>query len=137
MDLDHMELGKSATAAPIFAGVALLLAAIGLYAVIAHAVSQRTQEIGVRIAIGASVRDIRALVFRDGMTPVALGIVAGLAASAASNRLLQSQLVGVSPFDPVTIAGALLVLTMVALIACGVPARRAIRVNPLIALRQE
>jgi ABC-type antimicrobial peptide transport system permease subunit len=137
MDLDHMELGKGAAAAPIFAGVALVLAAIGLYAVIAHAVSQRTQEIGVRIAIGATVRDIRALVFRDGMTPVALGIVAGLAASAASNRLLQSQLVGVSPFDPVTIGGALVVLTVVALTACGVPARRAVRVNPVVALRQE
>jgi putative ABC transport system permease protein len=137
MDLDHMELGKGAAAAPIFAGVALVLAAIGLYAVIAHAVSQRTQEIGVRIAIGATVRDIRALVFRDGLTPVALGIVAGLAASAASNRLLQSQLVGVSPFDPVTIAGALLVLTIIALMACGVPARRAVRVNPVDALRQE
>ncbi len=137
MDLDHMELGKGAAATPIFAGVALVLAAIGLYAVIAHAVSQRTQEIGVRIAIGATARDIRALVFRDGMTHVALGIVAGLAASAASNRLLQSQLVGVSPFDPVTIAGALVVLTIVALIACGVPARRAVRVNPVVALRQE
>jgi len=137
MDLDHMELGKGAAAAPIFAFVALVLAAIGLYAVITHSVSQRTQEIGVRIAIGAAARDIRALVFRDGMTPVALGIVAGLAASLASNRLLQSQLVGVSPFDPATIGGALLLLTVVALMACGVPARRAIRVNPVVALRQE
>jgi putative ABC transport system permease protein len=137
MDLDHMELGKGAAAAPTFAVVALVLAAIGLYAVIAHSVSQRTQEIGVRIAIGAAARDIRALVFRDGMTPVALGIVAGLAASLASNRLLQSQLVGVSPFDPATIIGALLLLTIVALMACGVPARRAIRVNPVVALRQE
>ena len=137
MDLDHMELGKGAAAAPIFAAVALLLAAIGLYAVIAHSVSQRTQEIGVRIAIGAAARDIGALVFRDGMTPVALGIVAGLAASLASNRLLQSQLVGVSPFDPATILGALLLLAAVALTACSVPARRAIRVNPVVALRQE
>ncbi|PYR23065.1 MAG: hypothetical protein DMF94_02520 [Acidobacteria bacterium] len=137
MDLDHMELGKGAAAAPTFAVVALVLAAIGLYAVIAHSVSQRTQEIGVRIAIGAAARDIRALVFRDGMTLVALGIVAGLAASLASNRLLQSQLVGVSPFDPVTIIGALLLLTIVALMACGVPARRAIRVNTVVALRQE
>ena len=137
MDLDHMELGKGAAAAPTFAVVALVLAAIGLYAVIAHSVSQRTQEIGVRIAIGAAARDSRALVFRDGMTLVALGIVAGLAASLASNRLLQSQLVGVSPFDPVTIIGALLLLTIVALMACGVPARRAIRVNPVVALRQE
>jgi putative ABC transport system permease protein len=137
MDLDHMELGKGAAAAPIFAGVALILAALGLYAVIAHAVSQRTHEIGVRIAIGAAASDIRALVFRDGMTPVALGIAGGLAASSASNRLLQSQLVGVSPFDPATIANALLLLIAVALMACGVPAGRAIRVNPAVALRQE
>jgi putative ABC transport system permease protein len=137
MDLDHMELGKGAAAAPIFAGVALILAALGLYAVIAHSVSQRTQEIGVRIAIGAAASDIRALVFRDGMTPVALGIAGGLAASLASNRLLQSQLVGVSPFDPATIANALLLLIVVALMACGVPAGRAIRVNPAVALRQE
>jgi len=137
MDLDHMELGKSAAAAPIFAGVALILAALGLYAVIAHSVSQRTQEIGVRIAIGAAASDIRALVFRDGMTPVAFGIAGGLAASFASNRLLQSQLVGVSPFDLATIANALLLLIVVALAACGVPAGRAIRVNPAVALRQE
>jgi putative ABC transport system permease protein len=71
------------------------------------------------------------------MTPVALGIAAGLAASVASNRLLQSQLVGVSPFDPATIANALLLLIAVALLACGVPAGRAIRVNPVVALRQE
>jgi len=132
-----MELGKGAAAAPIFAGVALILAALGLYAVIAHCVSQRTQEIGVRIAIGAAASDILALVFRDGMTPVALGIAGGLAASLASNRLLQSQLVGVSPFDPATIANALLLLIVVAVIACGVPAGRAIRVNPAVALRQE
>ena len=137
MDLDHMELGKGAAAAPIFAGIALLLAAVGLYAVIAHAVSQRTQEIGVRIAIGATARHVRALVFRDAMTPVALGVLAGLAASSASNRLLQSQLVGVSPFDPATIVSALLLLTLVAVTACGVPARRAIRVNPVVALRHD
>jgi ABC-type antimicrobial peptide transport system permease subunit len=137
MDLDHMELGKGAAVAPIFAGVALVLAAIGLYAVIANAASQRTQQIGVRIAIRATVRDIRALVFRDGMTPVALGIVTGLAASLASNRLLQSQLVAVSPFDPATMAAALTLLTIVALMACGVPARRAVRVNPVVALRQD
>jgi putative ABC transport system permease protein len=137
MDLDHMELGKGAVAAPIFAALALLLAAVGLYAVIAHSVSQRTQEIGLRIAIGAAARDIRALVFRDGMTPVALGVVGGSAASLASNRLLRSQLVGVSPFDPAVIIGALLLLVVFALLACGIPARRAIRLNPIEALRQE
>jgi putative ABC transport system permease protein len=108
-----------------------------VYAVIAYSVSQRTQKIGVRIAIGAAARDIRALVFRDGMTPVALGLVTGLAALLASNRLLQSQLVGVSPFDLPTIVSTLMLLTAVALMACGIPARRAIRVNPVVALRQE
>jgi hypothetical protein len=137
MDLDHMELGKGAGVAPIFAVVALLLATMGLYAVIAHSVSQRTQEIGVRIAIGAAAEDIRKLVFRDGLVPVAFGVFLGLAASLAANRVLQSQLVGVSPFDPITIAGALTVLLAVALVACGLPARRAMRVDPVVALRHE
>jgi predicted permease len=137
MDLDHMELGKGAGAAPVFAVVALLLATIGLYAVTAHAVGQRTQEIGVRIAIGAAARDIRKLVLRDGMAPVVSGVIVGLAASFATNRVLQSQLVGVSPFDPVTIAGALAVLLVIALMACALPARRAVRVDPVVAIRHE
>jgi len=137
MDTEHMELGKDAAVAPVFALMALLLAAIGLYAVIAHSVSQRTREIGVRMAIGAAGEDIRAMVLRDGMSPVALGMIFGLAASLAVNRILQSQLVGVSPYDPITLAAAAVVLILVALLACHMPARRAMKVDPAVALRHD
>lgn len=121
----------------IFAAIALLLAAIGLYAVIAHSVSQRTQEIGVRIAIGATPHDIRQLVLRQGMLPLGIGLAIGLAGSFAVNRLLQSQLVGTSPDDPITLAGASAVLLVAALLGCLIPARRAMRVDPVVALRHE
>jgi putative ABC transport system permease protein len=137
MDAKHSELGKNAAVAPAFALIALLLSAIGVYAVIAHAVSQRTKEIGVRIAIGAAPRDIRLLVFSEGMRPVALGLIAGLALSLGVNRILQSQLVGVSFYDPVTLATSPLALILVALLACQIPSRRAIAVDPAITLRQD
>ena len=137
MDRAHSEMGKYAAVAPIFAVMALLLAAIGLYAVIAHSVSQRTKEIGVRMAIGAAAGDIRRMILRDGMSPVAIGLILGLAASFAVNRILQSQLVGVSPHDLVTMAGAPEVLILVALLACQIPARRAMHVDPAVALRHE
>lgn len=137
MDPDHSELGKHAKVAPIFAGIALLLAAIGLSAVIAHAVTQRTKEIGVRMAIGAAAKDIGTMIRREGMGPVVMGMLLGLAASLAVNRVLQSQLVGVSPYDPLALAGAPVVLTLVALVACQLPARRAMRVDPAVALRHE
>jgi ABC-type antimicrobial peptide transport system permease subunit len=137
MDAEHSELGKYATVAPVFAFTALLLAATGLISVLAHSVSQRTKEIGIRMALGAAARDVRVMVMRDATVPVAIGIGIGLAASFAVNRLLQSQLVGVSPSDPATIAGAPMVLSLVALAACQIPVRRATRVDPVIALRQE
>ncbi len=137
MDIEHVEMGKHAAVAPIFALIARLLAAIGLYAVIVHSMSQRTKEIGVRMAIGAAGEDIRNMVLRDGMLPVAIGIILGLAASLAVNRILQSQLVGVSPYDPVTMTGAPVVLTLVARLACQIPARRAMNVDPAIALRHD
>ncbi len=137
MDIEHAEMGKHAAVAPIFAVMALLLAAIGLYAVIAHSVSQRTKEIGVRMAIGAAAEDIRRMVLRDGMSPVAIGMILGLAASLAVNRILQSQLVGVSPYDPVTMVAAPAVLILVALLACQIPARRAMNVDPTVALRHD
>jgi putative ABC transport system permease protein len=137
MDAQHSELGKYATVAPVFAAMALLLAATGLFAVIAHSVGQRTKEIGVRIAVGAMARDIGGLILREGMRPVADGLIAGVAISLAVNRLLQSQLVGVSPHDPLTLTGALALLIVVALLACRIPVRRAIRVDPVVALRHE
>ncbi len=120
-----------------FALVALFLAAIGLYAVIAHSVSRTTQEIGTRIAIGAMPRDIRLLVLRQGMLPVVMGLGLGLAASLAFNRLLQSQLFAVSFSDAVTYVVTSIVLIVVALSACLIPARRAMRIDPAAALRHD
>jgi putative ABC transport system permease protein len=137
MDRGHSEMGKYAAVAPFFSVMALLLAAVGLYAVIAHSVSQRTKEIGVRMAMGAVPRDVWKMVLREGMSPVAIGLVVGLASSFAVNRILQSQLVGVSPYDPVTLAGAPVVLMLVAFLACRIPARRATRIEAAIALRYE
>jgi ABC-type antimicrobial peptide transport system permease subunit len=137
MDAEHSELAKQAAVSPVFALIALLLAAIGLYAVISHSVSQRTKEIGVRMAIGAAAGDIRGMVLRDGILPVAIGMIVGLGASLAVNRILQSQLVGVSPYDPITMAGAPVVLILVALPACLIPARRAMNVDPAVALRHD
>jgi putative ABC transport system permease protein len=117
--------------------IALLLAAIGLDAVIAHSVSERTKEIGIRMALGGAAADIRRLIFREGMLPVAVGLILGLAASSGVNRLLRSQLVGVSPYDPVTLAATPLVLILVALLACQIPSRRATRVDPAVALRHD
>jgi putative ABC transport system permease protein len=137
MDLEHADLAKHAAIAPIFAVIALLLSAIGLVAVIAHSVSQRTREIGVRMAIGAAAGDIARMIMQEGMRPVAIGLVAGLLAAAGANRLLESQLVGVTPYDPLTMAAAPLILIAVALAGCRIPARRAMRVDPVVALRHE
>lgn len=121
----------------IFAVTALLLAAGGLYAVIAHSVSQRTQEIGIRMAIGATAGDIRRLVLMQGMLPLGIGLAIGLAGSLAVNRLLKSELIQISPADPVTLLVASLVLIIAALLGCLIPARRAMRVDPLVALRHD
>jgi predicted permease len=121
----------------IFAAVALLLASLGLYTVIAHSVSRRTQEIGVRLAVGATARDIGKLVFREGMLPLGMGLAAGLAASLAVNRVLKAALVQVSPSDPVTLIVASAVLILAAALGCWIPARRAMRVDPVTALRHE
>jgi hypothetical protein len=137
MDAEHSELGKYSKVAPVFAIVALLLAATGLVSVIAHSVAQRTREIGVRMAIGAAARDIRRLILGEGMRPVAVGLAAGMAAALAINRVLQSQLVGVSPYDPLVMLAAPALLVMVALLACASPVRRALRVDPAVALRHE
>jgi predicted permease len=121
----------------IFAAIALLLASMGLYAVIAYSVSQRTQEIGVRMAVGATARDILQLVFRQGMLPLGVGLIIGLAVSVAVNRVLTSELVQVSPVDPFTLVVASAVLIVSAAIGCWIPARRALRVDPVVALRSE
>jgi predicted permease len=137
MDLEHAELGKHAAVAPIFAILALLLGSVGLYAVIAHSVGQRTREIGVRMALGAEPRKIRRLILGEALTPVIAGLVIGLMASLGVNRVLQSQLVGVSPYDTATLSAALAILLSVAAFSCLLPVRRAVRVDPAVALRHD
>jgi ABC-type antimicrobial peptide transport system permease subunit len=116
---------------------ALLLASIGLYALVAHSVSQRTQEIGIRMAIGGTARDILPLVCRQGLTTLALGLSIGLAAALTMLPALKAVLIHVSPADPLTLLGAAGALSGAALLGCLIPARRAMRVDPLLALRQE
>ncbi|MCZ6916716.1 MAG: ABC transporter permease, partial [Gemmatimonadetes bacterium] len=125
------------TLASAFALVALALASVGLYAVISYSVAQRTAELGLRIALGAHHTSILRLVLRHGVTVAAAGIGIGLVASIAVTRAIRSLLVGVTPNDPVTFVGVSLLLAAVALLASYVPARRAARVDPLLALRSE
>jgi ABC-type antimicrobial peptide transport system permease subunit len=117
--------------------VALLLASVGIYAVIGYGIVQRTREIGIRVALGGTHQQVRNQIIRGGMRLTGAGLVIGVAAALVVARLMQSALFGVSPFSPVVYGGVCCVFGIVALGACWLPSRRAMRVDPVVALREE
>jgi putative ABC transport system permease protein len=121
----------------VFAGLALLLAAIGIYSVLSYSVRQRVPEIGVRLALGARMTDVLRMVVLEGMKPTLLGVGIGLAAALAMGRLVASLIFQVKPTDPTTFLAVAALLALIALLACVIPAYRASKVNPVVALRNE
>jgi putative ABC transport system permease protein len=119
----------------VFAGVGLVLVAVGVYSVMAYTVSQQVHEIGIRMALGAQRADVVRLIARTSLRLVVIGVVLGLLGSAAAMKVLASQLFGVSPRDPVTLAGVVAAMAIAAAAASYFPARRAMNVNPVVALR--
>jgi ABC-type antimicrobial peptide transport system permease subunit len=139
-DLVDEELGPRRTQADMlgaFAGLALLLAGLGIYAVISFAVTQRTQEIGIRMALGAQPANVVQMVLGEGVRTMLIGIAIGLISALALARTVAHMLYGIAPSDPLTFVAVPIILAAVGLLACWIPARRATRVDPLVALRYE
>jgi len=126
-----------ATLCGFFGGLAILLAAIGLYGVISYTVAQRTNEIGIRMALGAQPSGIVQLIIREVSVVIAIGVAAGIVLTLAGSKTASSLLFGLKPRDPVTIAAAVLILTAIGIAASAIPARRAARLDPMQALRNE
>ena len=121
----------------VFAGLAVVLTAVGLYGVLSYQVARRTHEIGIRMALGAEPRQVLRDVLERGLTLATLGVAVGLAGAVAATRLIKTWLFGVSPTEPTILAAISVVLVLVALAACWIPARRATKVDPMVALRYE
>jgi putative ABC transport system permease protein len=121
----------------VFASIAVLLSAIGIYGVISYSVAQRTHEIGIRAALGATAKDVLRLVLRGGLLLTATGLAIGFGGALAATTLLANLLFGVGSRDPMTLAAVAAILGLVALFACYIPAQRAAKVDPMIALRYE
>jgi putative ABC transport system permease protein len=121
----------------IFAGIGLVLVAIGTYSILAYTVSQQTHEIGIRMALGAGEQSVFLMVLRTGAALVSIGLMIGLVASLLLNRLIANQLWGVQPHDPLTLVSVILIIAIIGTVACLIPAQRATRVDPLVSLRYE
>ena len=121
----------------VFSAIALIIAVVGVYGVMSHSVTQRTSEIGIRVAFGATARNILAIVLSQGLTVIGLGLVVGLAASLAATRIISSSLYGITATDPATFTVVVLTLFVIACVACYVPARRALKVDPVVAMQHD
>jgi len=126
-----------AQAYTMFGGLAVLVASVGLFGLMSYSVARRTNEIGIRMALGAQRQDVLRLVMRESMILVATGAAVGLAGAIAASRLVSSLLFGLAPNDPITMAGAITLMVLVSALAGYLPARRAVRINPMMALRYE